>query len=38
MQRLARVFYESQEVVFVVLIHCLTLGAIYAFNASRLVI
>jgi hypothetical protein len=38
MKRLARTFHESQEVVFVVLIHCLTLGAIYAFNASRLVV
>ena len=38
MKGLARMLYESQEVAFVALIQCLTLGAIYAFNASRLVI
>jgi hypothetical protein len=38
MKGLARVLHESQEVVFVVWIQCLTLAAVYCFNASRLVV
>jgi len=38
MKRLARMLYESQEVAFVALIQCLTLAAVYCFNASRLAV